>query len=59
MEFEGMNSIRNFTLLRENGLKIGIPKDAEKHLKEALALDPEYVDALITLASLYNENRTR
>ncbi|WP_210469183.1 lipopolysaccharide assembly protein LapB [Sporosarcina sp. 6E9] len=37
-------------------LKMGQPEKAETHLKEALALDPEYVDALITLASLYNEN---
>ena len=37
-------------------LKLGRTEDAEVHLKEALALDPEYVDALITLASLYNEN---
>ncbi|MBO1914493.1 tetratricopeptide repeat protein, partial [Microvirga sp. 3-52] len=36
--------------------KMGQPEKAETHLKEALALDPEYVDALITLASLYNEN---
>jgi tetratricopeptide (TPR) repeat protein len=37
-------------------LKMGRPETAEQHLKDALALDPEYVDALITLASLYNEN---
>ncbi|QUW22118.1 tetratricopeptide repeat protein [Sporosarcina sp. Marseille-Q4063] len=37
-------------------LKMGSPDKAEQHLKDALALDPEYVDALITLASLYNEN---
>lgn len=35
-------------------LKRGQPDVAEKHLKEALALDPDYVDAAITLASLYN-----
>ena len=33
-------------------LKLGMPIEAEKHLQDALALDPEYVDALITLASL-------
>ena len=32
-----------------------MPEEAEEHLKEALVLDPEYIDALITLASLYNE----
>ena len=37
-------------------LKMGSPDKAEQHLKDALALDPEYIDALITLASLYNEN---
>ncbi|WP_172369393.1 tetratricopeptide repeat protein [Sporosarcina jiandibaonis] len=37
-------------------LKLGRPDEAEQHLKDALALDPEYVEALITLASLYNEN---
>ena len=36
-------------------LKIGHPEQAEAHLKEALALDPEYIEAMITLASLYNE----
>src|SRR6185312_4520311 len=36
-------------------LKLGRTEDAENHLKEALALDPEYMEALITLASLYNE----
>ena len=36
-------------------LKLGLPKEAEQHLTEALVLDPEYVEALITLASLYNE----
>lgn len=37
-------------------LKIGRPDAAEAHLKEALVLDPEYSEALITLASLYNED---
>lgn len=36
-------------------LKLGRVKEAEDHLKEALVLDPEYIEALITLASLYNE----
>lgn len=36
-------------------LKLGRPADAEMHLKEALVLDPEYIEAVITLASLYNE----
>ncbi|KXH82015.1 tetratricopeptide repeat protein [Sporosarcina sp. HYO08] len=39
----------------KSALKIGLPEQAEVHLKEALVLDPEYVEALITLASLYNE----
>ena len=39
----------------KSALKLGIPEKAEEHLKEALALDPEYSEALITLASLYNE----
>ena len=37
-------------------MKLGRVAEAETHLKEALVLDPEYVEALITLASLYNEN---
>lgn len=36
-------------------LKMGLLEEAEQHLHEALVLDPEYVEALITLASLYNE----
>lgn len=39
----------------KSALKIGLPEQAETYLKEALVLDPEYVEALITLASLYNE----
>ena len=39
----------------KSALKLGLPEEAEEHLKEALALDPEYSEALITLASLYNE----
>jgi tetratricopeptide (TPR) repeat protein len=36
-------------------LKLGLPLEAEEHLKQAIALDPEYIDAIVTLASLYNE----
>lgn len=36
-------------------LKLGHVEVAETHLKEALALDPEYIEAMVTLASLYNE----
>lgn len=36
-------------------LKLGLPREAENHLAEALVLDPEYIEALVTLASLYNE----
>lgn len=39
----------------KSALKLGMPNEAEMHLKESLALDPEYLEALITLASLYNE----
>lgn len=39
----------------KSALKLGLASDAESHLLEALALDPEYVEALITLASFYNE----
>jgi len=39
----------------KSALKLGLPDEAEVHLKEALVLDPEYSEALITLASLYNE----
>lgn len=39
----------------KSALKLGLPVEAEEHLKEAFALDPEYTEALITLASLYNE----
>lgn len=35
-------------------LKLGMPEEAESYLKEALVLDPEYIDALVTLASLYH-----
>lgn len=37
-------------------LKLGRPEVAERHLKEALVLDPEYIEAIISLASLYHEN---
>ncbi len=36
-------------------LKLGLQDEAEQYLSEALVLDPEYIEALITLASLYNE----
>ncbi|WP_432355129.1 tetratricopeptide repeat protein [Sporosarcina sp. A2] len=36
-------------------LKLGQPSEAERLLGEALALDPEYVEALISLASLYEQ----
>lgn len=36
-------------------LKLGLTNEAEQYLSEALVLDPEYIEALITLASLYNE----
>ncbi|MEK5039250.1 tetratricopeptide repeat protein [Sporosarcina sp. FSL K6-3457] len=39
----------------KSALKLGLPEEAEMHLHEALALDPEYMEALITLASLHNE----
>lgn len=39
----------------KSALKLQLPDQAESHLKEALVLDPEYIDALVTLASLYNE----
>lgn len=36
-------------------LKLGQILQAEKHLEEALALDPEYVDARLSLAALYEQ----
>ncbi|PIC63252.1 hypothetical protein CSV79_12600 [Sporosarcina sp. P13] len=39
----------------KSALKLQLPEQAENHLKEALVLDPEYIDALVTLASLYNQ----
>ena len=36
-------------------LKLGLQDEAEQYLSEALALEPEYIEALVTLASLYNE----
>ncbi|MBE1554121.1 tetratricopeptide repeat protein [Sporosarcina limicola] len=38
----------------KSALKLGLIVEAEKHLQEALALDPEYNEALISLASLYS-----
>lgn len=37
----------------KSALKLQLPEQAEVHLKEALVLDPEYIDALVTLAALY------
>lgn len=39
----------------KSALKLQLPQDAERYLKEALVLDPEYIDALVTLASLYDQ----
>lgn len=39
----------------KSALKLGLPLEAEEHLQHAIALDPEYIDAIVTLASLYNE----
>ncbi|WP_339250004.1 tetratricopeptide repeat protein [Sporosarcina sp. FSL W8-0480] len=39
----------------KSALKLGLPDEAEEHLKQSIALDPEYIDAIITLASIYNE----
>lgn len=36
-------------------LKLGNVAAAEDHLSEALALEPDYIEAFITLGSLYNE----
>ena len=42
----------------KSALKLQMPQQAEEHLKEALVLDPEYIDALVTLASVY-ENQEK
>lgn len=39
----------------KSALKLGMPDEAEQHLFESIALDPEYIDAIITLASLYDQ----
>ncbi|MDW0115551.1 tetratricopeptide repeat protein [Sporosarcina thermotolerans] len=39
----------------KSALKLSLPDEAEEHLKHSIALDPEYIDAIITLASIYNE----
>lgn len=39
----------------KSALKLGFPLEAEEHLQHAIALDPEYIDAIVTLASLYNQ----
>lgn len=36
-------------------LKLGLQAEAEQYLSEALALEPEYIEAIVSLASLYNE----
>ena len=36
-------------------LKLGFTDEAEQHLSESIALDPEYIEAIITLASLYSQ----
>lgn len=36
-------------------LKLGLQDEAAQYLSEALALEPEYIEALITLTALYNE----
>lgn len=36
-------------------LKLGLAIEAEAHLSEALVLDPEHIEALVTLAALYHE----
>ncbi len=39
----------------KSALKLGLPLEAEEHLQQAIALDPEYIDAIVTLASIYSE----
>lgn len=38
-------------------LKLQKPEEAVPYLQEALALDPEYVEALVTLASFYHQQQ--
>ena len=38
-------------------LKLGRVKEAESFLREAIALDPEYMDAIFILSSLYSNKR--
>lgn len=38
-------------------LKLGDAQSAEKHLREAIALDPDYMDAVFTLMSLLNHEQ--
>ena len=38
----------------KSALKLGMTDKAESHLRESIALDPEYIEAFVTLASLYN-----
>ena len=39
----------------KSALKLGLPEEAEDAFEGSTRLDPEYIEALITLASLYNE----
>lgn len=41
----------------KSALKLGLPFEAEEHLQQAIALDPEYIDAIVTLASIYSERK--
>lgn len=36
-------------------LKNSVPEEAEQHLREAIALDPEYMEAILTLMSLLSK----
>ncbi len=38
----------------KSALKLGNIDKAEQHLQESIALDPEYIEAIITLVSLYH-----
>lgn len=41
----------------KSAIKLQLPAQAESHLREALVLDPEYIDALVTLASVLNQQQ--
>lgn len=36
-------------------LKNGLPEEAEQHLREAIALDPEYMEAVLALISVFGQ----